>query len=189
LVCGVFGVCWLWALGRGGGRRAEALLLFHLLLLFIAVRLLQWPTLVVTHLVGWVCLLLLPLAPFAPPSHRLLALFLALAAPVAFLSFGHEALFLPPLVLALTFTRKFELEADAGDSKRFWSLELELGAQNTLTPLPTAFRRAAFHVSHPHTHTYPAHLYESSSFVSCVSCSSGACPSSDCVMPRVQCPS
>ncbi len=144
LVCGVFGACWLWVLGRGGGRRVKVMLL----LLFLAAPLLQWPTSAVTHVVGWVSLVLLPLAPFAPASHRLLALFLALAAPFSFLSLGHEALFLPPLLIALTSIRKLELETDAGDWRRFGSLEVAPGgAPDSLTQLTTAFRRAAFHVS------------------------------------------
>ncbi len=143
LVCGVFGACWLWVLGRGGGRRVKVMLL----LLFLAAPLLQWPTLGVTHVVGWVSLLLLPLATFTPPSHRLLALFLALAAPFSFLSLGHEALFLPPLLIALTSIRKLELETDDGDWSRGWSLDVASGAPDTLTQLTTAVRRAAFHVS------------------------------------------
>jgi hypothetical protein len=123
-----------------------------LLLLFLAAPLLQWPTLGVTHVVGWVSLLLLPLATFAPPSHRLLALFLALAAPFSFLSLGHEALFLPPLLIALTFICKLELETDAVECQRFWSLEVEVtpGAPDILTALPTALRRAAYHVRLPY---------------------------------------
>jgi hypothetical protein len=56
----------------------------------------------------------------------------------------------PRLRIALISIRKIELETDAGDWKKFWSLDVEVepGAPEILTPLPTAVRRAAFHVIH-----------------------------------------